>query len=57
MRGRLESWDEARRRTCWPVAQPWNGGAAPRVAAVVVNYDTAQMTAQLVFTLMRVLAP
>ena len=57
VRSRLESWDEARRRTCWPVAQPFRGPAAPSVAAVVVNYDTAQLTAQLVFTLMRVLEP
>ena len=32
-------------------------GDRPRVAALVVNYDTAQLTAQLVFSLMRVLEP
>lgn len=56
VRGSLESWDEARRRTCWPVIQPFQG-SVPRVAAVIVNYDTTQMTAQLVFSLMRVLEP
>ncbi len=57
VRARAESWDEDRRRTCWPTTQPFSGASAPRVAAVVVNYDTAQMTAQLVFSLMRVLEP
>lgn len=56
VRSQIESLDEARRRTCWPAA-PTLLGDRSRVAALIVNYDTAQLTAQLVFSLMRVLEP
>lgn len=51
---RVEAHREERRRVPWPVPVR---GPGQRVGAVVVNYNTAQMTVQLVFSLLRVLEP
>lgn len=47
---RPRNWLESRRRTVWPAVEATPGS----VAVVVVNYQTRRLTAQLIFSLCRI---